>query len=47
MKYDRNASELWQIDAEKHLQAAEREADRWTFWCCVGIVFLLFYMGAI
>ena len=47
MKYDRTLSEIFQLETEKYCRAAEREADTWTFWVCMGIVFLLFYMEAV
>ncbi len=47
MKYDRTLSEIFQLYTNKHSKEAERFADRVTFWVCMGIVFLLFYMEVI
>jgi len=47
MKYDRGLAEIFAMETDKHARETERSADKVVAVSCVGIVFLLFYLGVV
>ena len=45
MKYDRNLSEIFQMETKRHAEATERFADKVTVVCLILIVVLLKWGG--